>query len=768
MEEGIKGGMEKGISIGIDLGTTNSVMTHKRRDLRTIQNREGEDLTPSVVGFYEGEIIIGSNAVDRAEAAPRDTIVSIKRLMGRAYSDSEVQKLKEKVLYEVVKPTDGTEEDMRVILKGNEYSPIDISSMIVKKLKEDAEMRLNGKVTHAVITVPAYFTEKQKDATRWAGWKAGLKVQRILDEPTAAAIAYGVDVLSPEEVKTILVYDLGGGTFDVSVLTIAGGTFAQLDIEGNMWLGGDDFDQKIMDYVLQHIKDKYGVDGKDNIRFMIVLKRECEKAKKQLSSMSKTTIFLPGKLEDVDRNFIDVDVEITRERFERMIENEVKSTIDLVHEAIKNAELTIDQIDNVLLVGGSTMIPMVQRALIDVFGEDKILRNVDTMECVAHGAGILAARLGKVVECPECGTVNSSKDERCTNCGYTFINVKIGPVIPKSLGILAKGKKFEIIIPKGTPYPTDPVTRTFYTSRPNMRRIEVPIYCRDEVQEENEHMGTVWMVLPKGVPIDIPVDVTFALDDDGILKKGVVKLKDGSGRMVEVPDIDRGRDWKSGIEAALKKAEDELENSRREGFASAETVEKIMEKIDDVTEAMNKGDKELVLELAGKIKKEVEKIDGGEVDQWKQKAKGLCINTDFLLEQYNWHLDADTNYKLHKLVEELREAIEYDDQERCERKIDELIKAIKALPDEVNFLMTAVFAEVRIREKDPIKSDRLGAMRREFEEALRRGDIGNAIVKGKEMEPLLKEILEECKEPPEPSDILSDYLLKPDKEKAMT
>jgi len=752
-------------SIGIDFGYKNCRMAYKSRDLSILLNREGEDITPAVVGMHRGEIIVGRMAVDLAEFVPKDTIFSIKQLVGRSYSDPVVQRLKEEVLYEIVPASDGSEE-VRVILGGKEYSPIDISSMILKKLKEDAEMRLGSEVTHAVITVPTYFTEKQKDAMRWAGWKAGLKVQRILDEPTAAAIAYGVDMLSPDEVKTILVYDLGGGTFDVSVLMIAGGTFAVLDIEGNMWLGGDEFDQKIVDYVLQHIKDEYGVDGRGNPRFMIKLKKECEKAKKQLSSMSETVIFLPGILEDENGNFIDVDVEITRERFERMIENEVKSTIDLVHTAIENANLTIDQIDNVLLVGGSTMIPMVQRALIDVFGEDKILRNVNPMECVAYGAGILAARLGPVIVCPKCGTINSSKEERCTNCEYEFIRLP-GTVTPKPLGIQAKGDKFEIIIPKGTPYPTEPVTRTFYTSAPNMRRIKIPIYCGfDEVASKNEIMGTVWMVLPKGVPVDTPVDVTFALDDSGILKKAIVKLKDGSGRMVEY-DIDRGRDWTSGVEKDLKAVEEELENKRKKGDVSTETVEKIMEKIDEVTELMNKGDKEHALEDTEKIRKEVEKIGPAEEKGWKQKAEGLCNYTDFILAQYNWLLDANTNYKLRKLVEELRDAVKYDDQELGERKTDELDRATDALPDIVTILMAAVRAEINIKETDPIKSDRLRAIRRELEDELRRGDLDNVRRKVDEMIPLLNEILGEGKKPSKPT-VVPEELVKAAKGRATT
>lgn len=511
--------METGSAIGIDLGTTNSVMAYLNQkgmtNVKVLQNQESDELTPSVVGWYKGKLIKGSTAVDRAESAPADTITSIKRLVGRAYSDPAVRKAKEKMLYEIVKPSDATTEDVRVLLGGREYSPIEISAMILEKLKEDANMRLKPgvTVTDAVITVPAYFNEKQKDATRKAGWKAGLKVGKVLDEPTAAAIAYGVDELDPEESKTILVYDLGGGTFDVSVLMIAGGAFVQMDVEGDMWLGGDDFDQKIVDYVLQEIKDEYDVDGRGNLGFMMALKKEAEKAKKALSSMSSADVFITDKLEDDEGNYIDVDVEITRERFERMIGEEMRSTIDLVQMAIKNAKLTVDEIDNVILVGGSTTIPMVQRAVTDVFGEEKVLRNVDPMKCVSQGAAILAARLAPEFECPECGVINSNDAEECSECGYKFNSVVVVDVTPMALGIHTHEGKFEEIVEKGTSYPTPPITREFYTST-NMRRIKRPVYVYDDVQDTKELMCTVWIPLPRGTPASTPVDVTFALDDD--------------------------------------------------------------------------------------------------------------------------------------------------------------------------------------------------------------------------------------------------------------
>ena len=412
-------------AIGIDLGTTNSVVAFKKKETIILLNRENNELTPSVVGLYKGKIIKGSLAVDRAELAPKDTITSIKRLMGRGYSDDTVQKMKKKMLYEIVEPSDATADDVRVILGGKEYSPIEISAMILEKLKEDANMRLNPDVDviGAVITVPAYFSESQKDATRKAGWKAGLKVKKILDEPIAAAIAYGIDEPDSPETKIVLVYNLGRGTFDVSVLMINAGAFVQMNIEGDMWLGGNDFNQKIIDYILREIKDEYGVDGRDNIRLMMVLKKEAEKAKKELSSMDSTDVFITDKLEDEEGNYIDVDVEITRERFEHMIEERVLSTIDIVHKAIENANLTINEIDNVILVGGSTTIPMVQRAVIDIFGEEKVLKNIDPMKCVSQGAAILAA-IRKEFECPECNMVNPNDAEKCSNCYYDFTNIE--------------------------------------------------------------------------------------------------------------------------------------------------------------------------------------------------------------------------------------------------------------------------------------------------------------------------------------------------------
>ena len=528
------------MAIGIDLGTTNSVMCKKNMNVKEIFNKESEPITRSAVGYYKGQIIVGSPAIDRMVQDPENTIISIKRLMGRAYSDPDVQRAKERYHFEIRSPTGGSDDDLRVVLGGKEYSPVEISAMILKKLKEDAEEYLKDKVEYATITVPAYFSDKQREATRLAGQKAGLKVQKIIDEPSAAAIAFSVDHVGKDDTKTIIVYDFGGGTFDVCVMTIAGGVCAQLCKEGNMWLGGDDFDHKIMDYVVDNVKKEYGgIDASKNLRFMMELKVKAEKAKIALTSMRKTDIIVPGLLKDPDENLIDVEVELSIEQFERMIGKEVKDSIEIVKKAMKNAKITSEQVDHVLLVGGSSTIPMVQRALKDTFGEEKILKNIDPMKCVAYGAAIMANKFGENIECPECETINESTAEKCIKCGKELEkNDILFDITGQHYGIQTLGDKFEVIIPKGTPYPTEKhLYKPFKTPSSNLRKIKVPIYAGMDVKaSKNEKQLTVWLALPKNTPEDTLLDVGFKIDDNGIISliKLKLRLRDGSGTDKEV------------------------------------------------------------------------------------------------------------------------------------------------------------------------------------------------------------------------------------------
>ncbi|MBM3318228.1 MAG: Hsp70 family protein, partial [Candidatus Eisenbacteria bacterium] len=564
-----------GVAIGIDLGTSNTVAAIRGKDLRVLQNVESQDLTPSVVGTYKKKTSVGQRALDQMLLAPRDTILSIKRLMGRGYRDQQVQEVRKHHVYAIVEPSDGTDDDLRVVMDGKQYSPIEISAMILKKAKEDAELRLNDKVEYAVITVPAYFTEKQKDATRKAGLLAGLKVQKILDEPTAAAIAFGIDNLGQDDSRTILIYDLGGGTFDVSVLTIVGNIFAQLDIEGNMWLGGDNFDCRIMEHVLQHIQGVYGMDARQRPDFMVKLKERAEQAKKALSCMGRAAICIPGVLTDVGGRVIDIEVELSRAEFEQMIAADVASSIELVRLAIRNAgeAMTPEQIDHVILVGGSSYIPLVRKSLAEVFGEQKLMMNVDPMKCVAFGAAALSAKWGEKVECPK-GHENPGQNMVCEvdGCGEPLTTGGTVEVTGMHYGIQAKGDKFEVIISKGSTFPTpEPVKKNFRTPSPNLKRLRVPVYAGfDLVASKNELQFTIWLELPDNVPADTPLDVALGLDKDGILDKVRVALLDGSGTHIETY-IGRG-----GERDRLEKKLEQLR--KRKDAASAELTAEVGQK----------------------------------------------------------------------------------------------------------------------------------------------------------------------------------------------
>jgi molecular chaperone DnaK (HSP70) len=456
--------------VGIDLGTTNTVVAIMDGPRpRVLDNREGRPQTRSVISLKKRrvknvdseEILIGDVALDNWPMAPKDTIISIKRLMGRAFSDVEVQKVRNGVLYDVVAPEAGTRDSVRVKMGGKEYSPVDVSAMVLKKAKEDAEFRLGEEVTHAVITVPAYFSQIQRDATRKAGLQAGLKVIKILDEPTAAAIAFGTET-NDGAPRTILVYDLGGGTFDVSLLMLAGNIFAPLNLEGDMWLGGDNLDEKLVDFAIASIKEDHGIDPTTNLRFMAELKKAAQAAKERLSAGKSADLIVTGMLRDATDNLIDVTLEITREDFERMIlplvgtyrqcscgqpnfesddacakcGKSLRGTAPrdgrallIVKKGLENANQSVETVDFVLMAGNSTMIPLVQKSMEEFFGAAKVQRKIHPKHSVALGAAIVAAWIGNRVVCQapdpsdpkrECGFVNTPEATVCAQCGTSL------------------------------------------------------------------------------------------------------------------------------------------------------------------------------------------------------------------------------------------------------------------------------------------------------------------------------------------------------------
>ncbi|MFF7989197.1 Hsp70 family protein [Kitasatospora xanthocidica] len=402
-------------TLGIDLGTTNSVVAHLRRgEPEIIFNRQNQEGTPSVVGSgRKGELLVGSTARGRIAIDGVNVIRSVKRFMGRKFKDPQVQAALKEVDYKVTAGTDG---DVNVWFNGRSYTPIEISAIILHRLKEDAEQRFGEPFHRAVITVPAYFGERQVAATQEAGRLAGLHVLRIINEPTAAALAYGITSEAGDEGKTVLVYDLGGGTFDISILLLVPGSVSVLGIEGDNLLGGDDFDRAITTALLEDIREEYGSDYQPDLRDRPKIASTAETIKIELSNQESSEVILPG----LGAGQLVLETEFERARFEELIEAQIERTIELTHKAIMQANLTVGDIDEVVLVGGSTAIPLVARRLGEVFGPRRIRRGVNPMQCVALGAAVQSALVGEV-ECPECRAPGDLSASNCANCATSLL-----------------------------------------------------------------------------------------------------------------------------------------------------------------------------------------------------------------------------------------------------------------------------------------------------------------------------------------------------------
>ena len=478
--------------IGIDLGTTNScVAVLEGGEPVVIPNSEGARTTPSVVAFKDNERIVGNAAKRQAITNPDRTISSIKREMGSSYKKH---------------------------IDGKDYTPQEISAMILQKLKSDAEAYLGEKVTQAVITVPAYFSDSQRQATKDAGRIAGLEVLRIINEPTAAALAYGMD---KETNQKILVYDLGGGTFDVSILEIGDGVFEVLATNGNNRLGGDDFDQRIMDYIVSEFKKSNGIDLSGDRMAMQRLKEAAEKAKIELSSMVQTNINLPFITAD-STGPKHLDMTLTRAKFNDMISDLIDKTKECMHIAMKDAGLTNADIDKVILVGGSTRVPAVQEAVKAITGKDPF-KGINPDECVAIGAAIQGGVLGGEVK-----------------------DVLLLDVTPLSLGIETYRGVFTRLIDRNTTIPTKK-SQIFSTAADGQTSVEVHVLQGErELAQYNKTLGRFQLAgiapAPRGVP---QIEVTFDIDANGIVH-------------VSAKDLGTGNEQKVTITASTNLSEDEI------------------------------------------------------------------------------------------------------------------------------------------------------------------------------------------------------------------
>lgn len=491
--------------IGIDLGTTNScVSIYERGESKVIPNKEGKNTTPSVVAFTDkGEILVGDTAKRQAVTNPEKTIFSIKRIMGLMMNEKNAQEAKSRLPYHIVDRNGAC----AVEIAGKTYTPQEISAKVLMKLKEDAEAFLGESVVDAVITVPAYFNDSQRKATKEAGTIAGLNVLRIINEPTAAALAYGLD---KKEAEKIVVYDLGGGTFDVTVLETGDSVVEVLATGGNAFLGGDDFDNRLIDFLVSEFKSETGIDLKSDVMALQRLKEAAENAKKELSSAMETTINLP---------FITADATgpkhltktISRAKFEGMIDDLVSETITKINEVVKDAGISKSDIKEVVMVGGSTRVPLVQEEVKKAFSKE-LNKSVNPDEVVAIGAAIQGAVIKGDVK-----------------------DVLLLDVTPLSLGIETLGGVMSKLIEKGTTIPTKK-SQTFSTAEDNQSAVTINVLQGErEFAKDNKSLGNFnlegIMPAPRGVP---QIEVTFDIDANGILTVSAKDKASGKAQNITI------------------------------------------------------------------------------------------------------------------------------------------------------------------------------------------------------------------------------------------
>ncbi|RMZ78042.1 hypothetical protein DV737_g4016, partial [Chaetothyriales sp. CBS 132003] len=595
-------------AIGIDLGTTYScVANYEGTNVEIIANEQGSFTTPSFVSFTDEERLIGEAAKNQAAMNPQNTVFDVKRLIGRRFDDPTVKKDIESWPFKIVDQGGNPFVQVEYLKETKIFSPQEISSMVLTKMKEVAETKLGKKVSKAVVTVPAYFNDNQRQATKDAGAIAGLNVLRIINEPTAAAIAYGLGSGKSEKERNVLIYDLGGGTFDVSLLNIQGGVFTVKATAGDTHLGGQDFDTNLLEHFKKEFQRKTKKDLSGDARALRRLRTACERAKRTLSNGTSTTVEIDSLFDGED-----FQAHITRARFEDLNAKIFNATIDPVQQVLKDSGIEKSKVDDIVLVGGSTRIPRIQKLLSDFFDGKKLEKSINPDEAVAYGAAVQAGIL-------------SGKAQSAETADLLLLDV-----VPLSLGVAMEGNIFAPVVPRGQTVPTIK-KRTFTTVVDNQQTVQFPVYQGERTNcEDNTSLGEFTLApIPPMKAGDAALEVVFEVDVNGILK--VTATEKSSGRSANITISNAvGKLSTSEIEkmvedAAKFKTKDEAFTKKFEAKQQLESyIGRVEELINDpgLSLKMKKGNKKQIEDALSDAMQQLE-VDESSPEELKKKELAL-------------------------------------------------------------------------------------------------------------------------------------------------
>ena len=710
--------------VGIDLGTTNSVAAFKFANTEVVTAPDNSPpertLTRSVVALKDSQTVVGKDAYFQLKADTENVIISIKRLIGRGFGDSVVQQQLDRFAYKITKSTKGTENSLAVWLGGKEYEPEDISAEIIKKVVRNAQIyqQQQGqkeKITKAVITIPAYFNDKQRHATQIAATRAGLASSELLPEPTAAAISYGFKPDS-DDVKTILVYDFGGGTFDSSIVTSVGNQFIESGKAGDLWLGGDDIDERIIDFVKTQVAEAEDLDDIDaliaemphyqRVRFMGDLKMAVEQAKIRLSSHPQAQIMPSTPLLDDLGMAISIDVQITRKQFEEIISPLVERSIEVCREAIKYSDYPEDMIDIVLLVGGSSQIPLVQQKVKSAFGAERVLVHPRPMYAVAEGAAIVAAGLVEKV-----GTVSRDYCIELIDAPRHKL-IKQGDILPVQ------------------------TTHTFKTEADGQSLIHFKFYSPDDVsQRSDERIGDMWLALDKAYPKGTEILVTAELDEKNSSLQTMAVLKNDPSIKVSCSLSQGGED-----EKISREVETTIQQLNRDGNLTQAGVQKAYRIAGETVRAANQ------------IKSQDGKIQQDRVNVAKEKSQELKRFADddydtaeffvryleFITEDCGFLLPSSQKERLERLCQDLRKAIANHRKGEMQKLSEDARREIENLPESVQMILACRDGVARAHQIAPNQARAMAVKLSQMIEAMKRED-------GYEAQRLFKELAEDIR-----------------------